>query len=57
MLVIGRKTEESIILRLPTGETVTVLIVRVQGETVQVGIDAPGSVPVFRRELLTHNPK
>ena len=48
MLVLSRKTDEQIII----GENITVTVLRVQGRIVKIGIDAPGNVPVFRRELL-----
>ena len=48
MLVLSRKSGESIKI----GDSVTISIVRIQGNRVQVGIEAPRSVPVHRSEVL-----
>jgi carbon storage regulator len=47
MLVLSRKPNESI--RINDNVVVTVLSIR--GNKVQLGIDAPGGMPVNRREL------
>jgi len=47
MLVLGRKTGESIMI----GDDVIISIERIRGDRVQVGIDAPRSVEVHRREV------
>jgi carbon storage regulator len=47
MLILTRKLGESIII----DGRITVKIVRVDGETVKVGISAPADVPVHREEL------
>ena len=47
MLVLSRKTNEKIHI----GEDVVVTIVRIQGNTVRVGIEAPGTVVVLRDEV------
>jgi carbon storage regulator CsrA len=48
MLVLSRKTQEKIHI----GDNITVTIVRVKGQTVRVGIEAPEEVRVVRGELL-----
>lgn len=47
MLVLTRKLGESIVI----DGRITVKIVRVEGETVKVGITAPADVPIHREEL------
>ncbi len=47
MLVLSRKTREQIQI----GENVVVTIVRVKGNTVRLGIEAPRDVRVVRSEL------
>lgn len=48
MLVLSRKTEESFLI----GDDIVISIVRVRGNKVRIGIQAPPSVPVTRTELL-----
>jgi carbon storage regulator len=47
MLILSRKTNESIVI----DGRIIVKIVRVEGEVVKVGIQAPGDVPVHRQEV------
>ncbi len=47
MLVLTRKSNQSIMI----GDDVEVTIRAISGEKVRVGIDAPKSVPVFRKEV------
>lgn len=47
MLVLSRKESEKIRL----GDDIIITIVRVAGDKVRIGIEAPASVPVLRREL------
>jgi carbon storage regulator len=47
MLVLSRKIGESVVI----GETVVVTVSRVAGNRVTLGIDAPGTVRVRRKEL------
>ena len=47
MLVLARKLGESIII----DGRITVKIIRVDGDTVKVGITAPADVPIHREEL------
>jgi carbon storage regulator len=48
MLVLTRKTQQQIKI----GDNITITIVRVTGQSVRVGIEAPESVKVVRGELL-----
>lgn len=47
MLVLSRKTGESIII----GGQITVKVMRVEGDVVKLGIQAPAEVPVHRQEV------
>jgi len=47
MLVLSRKQNE----RIRVGDSVVVTIVRVSGDKVRIGIDAPANVRVLRDEL------
>lgn len=47
MLVLSRKVGESIVI----GDEITVSILEVRGDLIRVGIDAPRSVKVHRREV------
>jgi carbon storage regulator len=47
MLVLTRKSNQSIMI----GDEVEVSILAISGEKVRLGIEAPRSVPVFRKEV------
>ena len=47
MLILSRKSGESIVI----DGRIHVKIVRVEGEVVKIGIEAPAEVPVHRREV------
>jgi len=47
MLILSRKTSESIVI----DGRIHVKIVRVEGEVVKIGIEAPSDVPVHRQEI------
>ncbi len=49
MLVLSRRPKESIVI----GDNVEVVVLDVQGEQVKIGIKAPRSVKVFRKEIFT----
>lgn len=53
MLVLSRKNGESIVI----GGGITVTVVRVKGNAVQIGIDAPKEIPVRRSELCSLVPE
>ena len=48
MLVLSRKVNETVLI----GDDVRVTILAVDGERVRIGIDAPKSMRIFRKELL-----
>lgn len=47
MLVLTRKSNQSIMI----GDDIEITVLAVMGEKVRIGIEAPRSVPVFRREV------
>ncbi|HEV2454239.1 MAG TPA: carbon storage regulator CsrA [Verrucomicrobiae bacterium] len=47
MLILSRKTGESIVI----AGNIRVKVMRVEGETVKIGIEAPPTVPVHRQEV------
>ncbi len=48
MLVLARKVGQSIII----SDNIELLVIEVRGDQVRLGIDAPKSIPVHRKELL-----
>ena len=52
MLVLTRKCQE----KIQIGENITITIVRVKGQSVRVGIDAPRDMKVMRTELPPESP-
>jgi carbon storage regulator CsrA len=51
MLVLTRKPQE----RIHIGENITITLVRIQGNTVRIGIEAPGDVRVVRGEVVARD--
>ena len=47
MLVLTRKSNQSIMI----GDDIEVSVLSIMGEKVRLGIEAPRSVPVFRKEV------
>jgi carbon storage regulator len=52
MLVLSRKESQ----RIRLGEQIVITIVKISGDKVRVGIDAPGCVLVLRDELEAREP-
>lgn len=52
MLVLTRKLDESIRI----GDEIRITVLRVKGNTVRIGIEAPKHVRVIREELQSHDP-
>jgi carbon storage regulator len=50
MLVLSRKESE----RIRLGDSIVVTVVRVSGDKVRLGIEAPSNVLVLREELEVH---
>ncbi len=55
MLVLSRFVNESIIIETPT-YTIRVLVVRIAGDKVRLGIEADDDVRIVREELLGTQP-
>jgi carbon storage regulator len=47
MLVLSRRPNESIVIN----EDIVVTVLRVRGDTVRLGIEAPRAMPVHRQEV------
>jgi carbon storage regulator len=47
VLVLTRKANQSIMI----GDDVEISVLAIMGEKVRIGVDAPRSVPVFRKEV------
>jgi carbon storage regulator len=47
MLVLTRKSNQSIMI----GDDVEITVLSIMGEKVRIGIQAPRSIPVFRKEV------
>ncbi len=47
MLVLTRKADQSIMI----GDEIEISVLSVMGEKVRIGIQAPRSIPVFRKEV------
>ena len=52
MLVLSRRERE----RIRLGDSIMVTVLRVNGDRVRLGIDAPSDVPVLRDELERRKP-
>jgi len=50
MLVLNRKNNEEIYIETPEGR-ITILISDVDGKSARIGIDAPKSFQIYRKEL------
>ncbi len=47
MLALARKVNESIVI----GNDVEVTILEIKGDQIKIGVNAPKSVPIYRKEL------
>lgn len=57
MLVLSRKRDEKILLKLNENEEIELTVVRIDGNKVRLGIKAPDTVPILRSELVTKSEK
>ena len=53
MLVLARKKEQ----KIQIGRNITVTILKVKGQSVHLGIEAPGDVRILRGEFVAEGPK
>lgn len=49
MLALARKVNESIVVN----DNIEITILEVKGDQIKIGIDAPKSVPIYRKEIYT----
>ena len=52
MLILTRRTGESLIIELPTGEQIQVTVLGIKGNQVRIGTAAPDNIAIVREELL-----
>lgn len=56
MLILTRRSGESLAIELPTGEQIEITVLGIKGNQVRIGTDAPPHIPVIREELLEQLP-
>ncbi|QEN05821.1 carbon storage regulator [Thiospirochaeta perfilievii] len=47
MLILARKKDESIIIN----DNISISVIEIKGESVKIGIEAPNSVKIYRKEV------
>jgi carbon storage regulator CsrA len=53
MLVLSRKSDESLTLFLPSGEKILIRVKDISGQTLSVCVDAPKDVRIVRTEMMS----
>ena len=51
MLVLSRKEDEAIIIKLPNGDQIDVIVMQINGNQVRIGVDADEDVEIVREEI------
>jgi carbon storage regulator len=51
MLIISRKTGESITMQTPEGEVIVTVLGIQSNDGIRVGIEAPKKIPIYREEV------
>ena len=51
MLALARKVNQSIVL----GNDIEITLLEIKGDQVKIGINAPKSVPIYRKEIYEEN--
>ncbi len=52
MLVLSRKRDEKIVMRLNSGEEIELTVVKIDNNKVRIGIEAGEEVTILRSELM-----
>ena len=51
MLVLARCRNEAVLIRLPSGESITVKLLEIDGSQVKLGFEAPKEIRIARAEI------
>lgn len=54
MLVLSRRSQESITITTPSGEVIIVYVIRIDKEKCRIGVQAPQEVQILRTELIAN---
>ena len=52
MLILSRKENESLTIKLPDGQIITICLLAYKGEITKIGVEAPKDVLILRSELI-----
>ncbi len=47
MLILHRQLDQTIVI----GDNIKITVIKIRGDTVDLGIDAPKDIPVYRKEI------